>query len=195
MYHLTARMLQRLKKDLGKYHDLFTADRCKGWEQEELIVAAIKSDTSAQHHVFWKEAGHDSEADIRVKANNQVYPIQIKSGQEKAGHLVLSGHRLGRFDGDFDAITNFLKSTEANIISVAYKQINNRQGRQHRYQVSYVGIDLLRNLSPKQWRPSGKAFEQINADGVQFSIRPSMSWQIWWKIPLALVKQETPFLL
>ena len=36
-------MLQRFRQDLKKYHELFTAGRCQGWEQEELIVNAIKS--------------------------------------------------------------------------------------------------------------------------------------------------------
>lgn len=64
MYRLTPRMLQRLHHDLKKYHDLFTGGRCSGWELEELIVNAIKADTQAQHHVRWREAGHDDKADI-----------------------------------------------------------------------------------------------------------------------------------
>ena len=78
MYRLTARMLQRFKRDLEKYHELFAGGRCSGWEQEELIVAAIKSDTTAHHHVIWSEAGHDTKADIQVRTNGDIHLIEIK---------------------------------------------------------------------------------------------------------------------
>jgi len=104
MYRLTPRMLQRLKGDLGKYHGLFDSKRCSGWELEELIVNAIKSDTQAQHHVQWQEAGHDDKADILVRINGARHSIQIKSGRIQSERLVLSGHRLGRFDGDLERI-------------------------------------------------------------------------------------------
>lgn len=67
MYRLTPRMRQRLIGDLAKYHGLFNGGRCSGWELEELIVAAITSDTRAQHHVRWQEAGHDDKADYRCE--------------------------------------------------------------------------------------------------------------------------------
>lgn len=193
MYRLTPRMLQRFKRDLGKYHELFSGGRCGGWEQEELIVNAIKADTSAQHHVQWQEAGHDDKADIRVRTNGETHPIQIKSGQIKQEHLVLSGHRLGRFKGDMKEITNYLRSTEANIISVAYTRMDDDDGRKHIYQVRYVAIHMLQDLSVKNWKKKGTNFEQINSFGIKFEIHPSMSWQIWWKIPLELADEEEPF--
>ena len=193
MYHLTPRMLQRFERDLGKYHDLFSGGRCQGWEQEELIVNAIKADTTAQHHVQWQEAGHDDKADIRVRTNGETYPIQIKSGQVKQQHLVLSGHRLGRFKGDMKKITDYLRSSTANIIAVAYEQQNDDYGRRHIYQVSYVSIHMLKDLATSEWERKGQNFEQLNSFGVRFNIYRSMSWQIWWRIPLDLVAQEEPF--
>lgn len=110
MYKLTARMLQNLNKGLTRFHELFDGGRCDGWGLEELIVKAIKSDTSAHHHVFWKEAGHDDKTDIIVRINGGEFPIQIKSGKIYSnGRLVLSGYRLGRFKGDFEKITDYLK--------------------------------------------------------------------------------------
>ena len=50
MYRLTPRMVQSLRHDLHRYHDLFSGGRCQGWELEELIVRAIKSDAQANHH-------------------------------------------------------------------------------------------------------------------------------------------------
>lgn len=80
MYQLTARMEQTLRQYLEKYHDLFDGGRCSGWELEELVFKSIQSDSTAGHHATWQEGGHDDEADIRVRVNGIVYPLQIKSG-------------------------------------------------------------------------------------------------------------------
>ncbi len=195
MYRLTPRMLQRLKTDLSKYHDLFNSKRCSGWELEELIVAAIKSDTQAQHHVQWQEAGHDDRADIIVHIKTLEYPVQIKSGSIKTNKLTLSGHRLGRFKGDMKEIVDYLNNQAANIMAIPYRQINSNQGRQHIYRVGYVDIRNLTNLDAHAWGLKGKQWIQVNSAGVEFSLRPSMSWQIWWRIPCNLVEMTDEFII
>jgi len=193
MYRLTPRMLQRLKGDLGKYHDLFDSSRCAGWELEELLVGAVKSDTQAQHHVQWQEAGHDDKADIVVRTNGARHSIQVKSGQIRAGKLVLSGHRLGRFGGDLKQITDYLNAPSANIIAVPYRQTNDDAGRQHLYRVCYADRAVITGITAGAWRPHGRQHRQTNANGVEFSLRPSMSWQIWWSIPLDQIESTDEF--
>ncbi len=127
-------MRQHLRKDLRADHEIFQGGRCSGWELEELFVRAIKSDTTAQHHVLWKEAGNDANADILVRTNGVEYPIQIKSGQVKneqrthGGVLVLSGYRLTRFEGNFEKMTEFLNDLPAPIIAVPCKKRMTRTG-------------------------------------------------------------------
>ncbi|MGI9439609.1 MAG: hypothetical protein ACR2OT_01390 [Parvibaculales bacterium] len=191
MYKLTPRMLQRFERDLRKYHDLLDGGRCSGWEQEELIVNAIKSDTVAQHQVYWREAGHDDKADITVKPNGRKHLIQIKSGKEARTGISISGHRLGRFEGDFKAITEYLNNNSAHIISVRYRKVDDDAGRKHIYQLCYLDVRYLTNIAHKKWKKQGTTHEQVNDDGVVFSLRPKMSWQIWWKVPLELF-EETP---
>lgn len=197
MYQLTPRMLQRLQRDLKKYHDLFDGGGCSGWELEELIVAAITSDTQTQHHVRWREAGHDDLADIVVQTNGIEHAIQIKSGQVngKAGKLTLSGHRLGRFDGNIQAITRYLNANNANVITVPYHKVDGEQGRQHIYQVCYVDVRNLTGLVDTRWTRKGTQHIQKNACGVGFSLRPSMSWQIWWSIPSELITETPSFVI
>ena len=194
MYRLTPRMLQRLERDFGKYHELFSGGRCLGWELEELLVAAIQSDTRARHNVFWQEAGHDDLADIHVRTNGEVHSLQIKSGQikgRKDKYLVLSGHRLGRFDGNLSSITRYLNDMSANVISVPYRQVDDDRGRQHIYRVCYVDIGYLTGLNANDWeRRSRSSYTQTTNDGVKFSLRPSMSWQVWWRIPLDLIEMS-----
>ena len=153
MYKLTPRMLQRFKSDIRKYHDLFDGGRCSSWEQEELIVNAIKSDTTKQHHVFWREAGHDDKADIKIRINGDEFPLQVKSGQVqvKKERLMISGHRLGRFNGCFKEMTEYLNKNSANIISVSYRQVDNDSGRHHYYHLRYIDIRYLTNIDTKKW--------------------------------------------
>lgn len=184
MYRLTPRMLQHFEQGLRRFHDLFSGGRCLGWQQEELIVGAIKADTQAQHHVFWKEGGHDDEADIQVRTNGDVHPLQIKSGKVSGGKLALSGHRLGRFNGDLRRITDYLNANSANILTVPYEQIDDDNGRTHIYTVSYVDVHHLTGLRADKWVKRGASYRQTNSYGVEFSLSPSMSWQIWWRVPL-----------
>ncbi|MBC6442547.1 MAG: hypothetical protein GDA53_05365 [Rhodobacteraceae bacterium] len=127
MYRLTARMIRHLERDLKQYHALFTGGRCQGWEMEELLVRAIRADTGAGHHPMWKEAGHDDQADIRIRTNGMVWPVNVKSGKirksRKTGEesLTLSGHRLGRFQEDFGALTDYLNTPAADIIAVPHE--------------------------------------------------------------------------
>ena len=201
MYQLTPRMEQALQQNLEKYHNLFDGGRCSGWELEELVFKSIQSDSTAGHHATWKEGGHDDQADIHVRANGLVYPLQIKSGEIKqvrsggitSPHLVLSGHRLGRFGGNFEDITEYLNGDRADFLSVAYRKVDDRQGRHHIYQIVYVEEQYLHELDSDKWEQSGKSYKQTNDFGVIFTVSPSMSWQVWWRIPLSLVNHSLEF--
>ena len=188
-------MLQRIRGDLTKYHGMFMAGRCAGWELEELIVAAIKSDTRAQHHVWWKERGHDNKADVRVRTNGSEHAIQIKSGQRSKGRLKLSGHRLGRFKEDWDAITQYLNAPVAGIIAVPHRKIEGKQGRQHCYQVCYIDKTMLTGLDAGKWEEIGARYQQTNEYDVEFAVNPSMSWQVWWSIPNELIEETDEFVI
>ena len=196
-YRLTPRMLQHYRTDLTRYHDLFNGGRCQGWELEELIVRAIKSDTVTQHHARWTERGHDDRADIEVQFNGRSIFLQIKSGQVNTRKRVLeiSGHRHTRYNGDLDGITNYLNYRNVNFISTSYDQRNDNQGRHHIYQVRYIDIEHLTGILPDRWEAnqSGTQYLQENDYGVLFKLIPKMSWQIWWEVPLHLMEIEAEF--
>jgi len=178
-------MQQNLRQNLDRYHQLFSGGRCSGWELEELIFKAIQSDNSAQHHAFWREAGHDDAADIRVRVNGTTYNLQIKSGRvgKRDGSLTLSGHRLGRFQGNLVAISNYLNDSPGQLLAVPYEKIDDDAGRKHIYQIIYVNSEVMVGLEGDAWTKQGTSYAQTNQFGVRFSLRPSMSWQIWWVIP------------
>ncbi len=200
-YRLTPRMLQRFHRSLQRFHEQFDGGRCESWQQEELLVDAIRSDTTAQHHVRWKERGHDDKADILVTAvNRQEHALQIKSGQYQTGKegarfLSLSGHRLGRFDGDLGEITRYLNTIRAEIICIPYRCEEDQRGRRHVYRLCYVDPDCLTGIEAQSWEKKSTTFVQTNAAGVEFSLRPKMSWQIWWRIPVHLLSCEEEWVI
>lgn len=195
MYRLTPRMEQYFHQSLEKYHKIFQGARCSAIELEELIFKAIQSDNTAGHHAFWKDGGHDDKSDIQVRVNGVVFPLQIKSGKIGNEHLVLSGYRLGRFDGDLEKITEYLKNNESEYLTVPYKRIDDTTGRHHVYQIIYVANEYIRELDSSGWKEVGKQWKQTNQKGVVFSLRPSMSWQIWWDIPLSILSKSREFVI
>jgi hypothetical protein len=184
-------MEQHFIKNLKQYHNLFDGGRCSGWELEELLVKAIQSDTSVNHHTRWQEKGHDDLADITINDSSKTWHVNVKSGEfdRKEQKLTISGHRLGRYGGDLGLITNYLNNHPANMISVPYVLIDDNKGRHHRYRVGYIDCKDLQGIDPNAWKPHGKQFVQNNSKGVYFSLRPTMSWQIWWVIPSALIQK------
>lgn len=54
----------------------------------------------------------------------------------------------------------------------------------------YVGNEHLHQLDPSAWEESGTRFVQTNLYGVNFSLNPTMSWQIWWDIPEGLLEKS-----
>lgn len=121
--------------------------------------------------------------------------MQIKSGVVDNDFLVLSGHRLGRFKGDLEQITNFLNENRYLIISVPYKDSECRLGKTHAYQLIYLDSDFLKIENYKMWqekkgKKGGNSYFCTNQYGVFLTISPSMSWQIWWKIPIQNIKEE-----
>lgn len=197
MYELTPRMEQKLRSLLAEFHKLFDGSRCSGPLLEELLVSSIKSDTLSNHHAIWVENKHDDKHDILVETNGKQHYLEIKSGtvtgKGSAKALTLSGHRLGRFDENLSRISEYLNTSDSQIISVPYRRVENKGGRSHFYRVTYINADILKGVSKADWVKSGKQYKATNKYGVELSLRPKMSWQVWWKIPYKLVLEKDEF--
>ena len=204
----TPRMRQTFQRSLEKFHMLFQRDRVAGWQLEELIFRAIKSDTQANHYVQWIRGGRGDKSDIVVTESGRTHLIQIKSGQiqntrpalSKSGtkrtpHLVLSSHRMGRFDGDLAAITQYLNDKRDDMLSVSGRTEDDEQGRRFHYKIYYVAAARTQGLDPDGWQRNGSQFVQVNRFGVEVSLRPSMSWQVWFKVPLVGLASEADMVI
>ena len=182
-------MSRHLRADLKRYHALVSSQRCSGIALEELIVRAVKSDVEVSCRVIWRGPGHDDQPDISISEDGRIQHIRVKSGKikNKTGYLDLSGFRLGRYEKDWGKITSYLNATVGDLISLSHRKTKSENYITHIYQPAYVDASILRGLKIGHWGKRQSCYEQTNKFGVLFSVRPTMSWQIWWSIPLSLV--------
>lgn len=197
MYKLTSRMVQNLERSLTQFHSLFQGKRCDSWQMEELITRAINSDTAAKHHAKWTEGGHDDKADIVVIDNKKVtHSLQIKSGvvvnkmydyptgRVKLPSVVISGHRLTRFNNNFTDINNYLRSRKAEVLAVPCATIDDVSGRVFEYVIKYLDPHLIYPDCNAQWSTVGKGKKgHFNQHGAYLTVTNSLSSQVWWQIP------------
>ena len=188
MINLNPKVTKSIKKNLEIHHQLYKKIRCKAEYLEELIVSSLRSNSFV---VDWDPASHDKEKDITVNSSDN---IQIKSGtfQKKSNTITISGHRLGRFEGDLKKITEYLNSSLSDTISVFNP---NKKSDKHHYTVASISKEILKGLKHDKWEKEKTSYSQTNIHGVQFSLRVSMSWQIWWVIPIKLIKLEEKLLI
>lgn len=188
MINLYPKVTKSIKKNLEIHHQLYKKIRCKAEYLEELIVSSLRSNSFV---VDWDPASHDKEKDIIVNSSDN---IQIKSGtfQKKNNTITISGHRLGRYKGDLKKITKYLNSSLSDTISVFNP---NKKSDKHHYTVASISKEILKGLKHDKWKKEKTSYSQTNIHGVQFSLRVSMSWQIWWVIPIKLIKLEEKLLI
>ena len=173
LYPIVTKNLETL---LEQHHQLYKKIRCKAEYLEEIIVLALRSSDFA---VDWDPASHDKEKDIVVNSTDK---IQIKSGSftKTNNTITISGHRLGRFEGDLIKITNYLNKSSSDIISVFNPD---KTSKKNLYTVASISKEVLKGIKPDKWIKKNTTYTQTNSENVEFSIRISMSWQIWWQIP------------
>ena len=155
---------------------------------EEIIVSSLRSNSFV---VEWDPASHDKEKDITVNSSDN---IQIKSGtfQKNNNTITISGHRLGRFEGDLKKITDYLNNSLSDTISVFNP---GKKTDKHCYTIASISKEIFKGLKHDEWKKEKTSYSQTNAHGVLFSLRLTMSWQIWWELPISLIKIEEKLLI
>ena len=188
MINLYPKVTKSIKENLDIHHQLYKKIRCKAEYLEELIVSSLRFNNFV---VDWDPASHDKDKDIVVNETNN---IQIKSGtfEKKKNTITISGHRLGRFKGNLREITKYLNSSLSDTISVFNP---NKDSEKHLYTVASISREILKGLEYDKWEKNNTSYHQTNILGVKFSLRISMSWQIWWVIPTRLIKIEDNILI
>lgn len=191
--------LNILKQKLEQHHKLYKKIRSKAEYLEEIVAQALEEDGQK---IEWDPAGHAKDQDIKV---NNTHTLQIKSGTQTKKALRVSGHRLGRFldeenkksDKFLISVTDYLNKAKYQVVSLSDPISKAKQKQQfeqkiykHVYEIRYVNVEKLKNVKAKEWKKVGKQYKQTNSFGVELSIIPKLSHQVWWKIPLDLTKKD-----
>jgi hypothetical protein len=189
-------MIQHLARDLQTIHGVVQGKRIDGHMMEELIARAINSDHSSKTKAVWKEANHNTDADIVVTdGEGKTVLLSIKSGKPTAKGISISGYRLQGLakgeqlgsTGHLARITGFLNSQKCQMIAVPCT-VFDTDGRQFVYFLSYLDSAML--VCSDKWEKHNSVFRQVNGHGALIELRPSCSWQVWWTVPESLFEHS-----
>ena len=145
--------------------------------------------------LFDSARGHDTNKDVQIiETNGKVNDIQIKSGKIEKSNMVVSSHRTGRFKGDLNEVKEFLNSNKYDTFLIPYREEENELGKRFIYQIFYADSNIFKidnEWEQKNSEKGTKTFFTQNSKGVKIFLRPSMSWQIWYEIPLSILTNFT----
>lgn len=167
-----------LKHNILKHHDLYTFPP-KGEYLEELIVKSFKDINI--NDVVWDSGSHKKGADICVLGEN----ISIKTGKCNKSSMILSSHRTTKYS-DFDSKFQFISQHHED----SYMAVNNAN-------LYYFPANIIKNElinSQFHWEEIIKntkslGWKYISPNNFNFTIRKSMSDQLWIRIPLLNLQQ------
>jgi hypothetical protein len=178
-----------LKQKLQLFHGLFSKSKLQSHSLEELLYESIKTSPNYRNKIVWKSGSHFPDYDYIIEGSQY---IEVKSGTTNSKEkVIISSHRLTRFNSDFNQINSFLRNKlTTQIISMEYDEANKR------YIIRYFDSRYLKPESNiKMWVPQTDKkgilarYEQTNKYNVILKIYIKMSWQLWLEIPTSLVHQ------
>jgi len=108
--------------------------------------------------------------------------------------MIVSGHRTGRFKEDLNEIKEFLNSNKYDTFLIPYREEVDELGKRFIYQIFYADSNIFKidnDWEQKNSEKGTKTFFTQNSKGVKIFLRPSMSWQIWYEIPLSILTDFT----
>ena len=162
-----------------------------------MLVTSIRSDNESQHHVRWRPRGHELGRDFNVQINDDIYDIQVKAGKfnKKQSILSLSGPRTGRISKTSEELfNNFLnEGWSVQILTIPYQLIKDNEGEHHEYRIGYIEKEHLTTGPEPRWeikknKNDKSIWTLINHYDITIRRVESMSWQVWWHIPVDIIE-------
>ena len=194
------RFISHLRDLLTQHHRLYRTP-AKAEFLEDLVYQALKR-TQPDLSLEWSPQSHRVLYDIRIEDPlHGALEVSIKSGAQSKNKLVLSGFRMqsvmAAHKGDApgsepsqvqgDAIVEALTAmaSKSSTVSISFCPTLRH------YQIRPLNSTLLVPPPWSNWTQSGAKIKGTSAAGVSFELVRSLSWQIWWKIPLHLMMAHT----
>lgn len=183
-----------LTHDIQTFHGLFKSNKITGGYLEELMYRSIDIDPDYNGKVIWNSGSHAPGSDIVIyndtNKKDKLISISVKSGTVTNNFIEISGNRLSQCNSDMNCINGLLKKYISDVlIACSY---NSESGL---YNIIYIDRSIFNypengsGWIPKIGLKTGKISKyEYEQNGIISSITPSMSWQVWWKIPLCLCR-------
>jgi hypothetical protein len=199
---------------LQSFHGVIKHSPCKGEYLEELFWRTLKH-RYAGLDVVWEAGSHQKSKDIDVRSPAGALPafslpVSVKSGQWNKAEdaLSISGPRTQSVvassgggstlqiwqSGGGARLVEHLNSADSEIVIFAASKPRNASFPDRIiYDICCLKPDLFEYPDVEDWEcvrsASGSyTFRAVLSSGVIISVRPSMSWQIWWEIPRRAVR-------
>jgi hypothetical protein len=181
------------------YHGIWRQTKLTADLLEEAIARALEYHEPYRGHVTWQARSHNTKADILLLAPVPL-ELSVKSGTPLKGKnremLEISGHRLTRAGGNMHIINQLLRALISDVVLCFVHHASRRQ-----YECLYIDAAVFvypldaGGWEPKMGEKRGRISQYVfrSPGGLVSTIKPPMSWQIWWNIPRSLCRQG-PFI-
>jgi hypothetical protein len=190
-----SRMTERsLQERFQAFHGIFRKNKCTGSYVEEIAYRALTMDHELGERVAWSSGSHSAIADIRILAPSGDIGLSVKSGKPVKGHpdlIQIPGHRLSRAHGDLNLVNAILRKQVSDVVLCF---LHNPLSEE--YQIIYIDAPVfVYPTTSTGWHATighknGRIaqYSWTSPHGLVAEIKPDLSWQIWWTIPLALCR-------
>lgn len=201
--YLDSIALSHLELLLKIFHVPIRNISCKAEYLEELFYTALKH-RYPDANIQWNAGSHSVGTDITLDeagSDGRTYQFSIKSGRERTAKgtdtsfIDVSGSRLQSklgvtseglpaariWESSGQSLVDWLNNHHKDFIVLMAPSV--KEDGVITYEIRYVSPELFSYPDASAWVQKGAELRATLASGIEVSLRPTMSWQIWWKIP------------
>ena len=200
MFQLDDIAKQNFQREVDRFHQVIYKNRLGAKELEELLCRAIDGSPEYANKIQWEAGSNKAGADFDIIHAGTIEKVSVKSGtwKNKETLLHVHGNRLTSHDEDLGRITEFLVQNRSDV-TLSTPEVSVKIGAEVilGYELVYIPKEaFVYPTNPHDWvrkiGRTGKATYHWKASsGFQATIHPTMSWQVWWKIPRSLCVVES----
>ena len=186
--------IQALKESCRTYHGIWRQTKLTAHHLEEAVAKALEYYGPYTGWIQWHPNSHNAKADICILAPDNPLQLSIKSGTAEARTqtIHLSGHRLSRAKEDMNTINRLLREMVSDVVVCFVHNEGHRC-----YECLYIDAEVFvypqyaTEWTAQMGAKQGKVAQYVyrSPAGLVSTIKPAMSWQIWWTIPRQLCRQ------